>query len=252
MTVNLLYFTSGARERVLEALLDAGHKIDCVFTTSPDHRPQIQPSVDLARANGIPVRTVSRGDLPSLVNDVRERICLSVGFAYIFPEEVVAAAREFLNVHGTLLPKYPGARTLNWVLVNGEKENGVTIHRVDAGVDTGPILLQRSFPVSKFDSAKSLARKTAEFEPEVVLEALSLLESGGGDFVPQIPIQQDGVPNRTPSDSELNPQLALSELYDSIRACDPDDYPAHFFVDREKVCIRIWRPDKPDNEADMV
>ena len=252
MTLELFYFTSGPRERVLSAILDAGHRVLGVYATDPDKWPKVRPSLEIAAAAGVAVTIVGKRDVPGLVGPLRGAIGLSAGFAYLFPREVIEAAEILLNVHGTLLPAYAGARTLNWVIECGERESGVTVHRIDDGVDTGPILVQRSFPISRFDTGPSLYRRTLEFEPELVVEALALYASGRAEFRPQ---PRDGVvrhPDRVPEHSELDPTRPLNELYDKIRAADPDRYPAYFSVDGTKVCVRIWRPEKPDDEFDMV
>lgn len=250
--MELVYLTSGPRERVLSAILDAGHEVNAVVVTDPQRWPKVQGTIDVAERRGIPIHIGSRGRLDDIAPLVRGRVGLSAGFAYILPKAVIAEAETFLNVHGTLLPKYRGARTLNWVLANGETETGVTVHSMDEGVDTGPILLQRAFPLSRFESAVSLARKTYEFEPDVVLEALAMLEGGTARFEPQEPIDVPQCPDRTPEHSQIDPSRPLSESFDAIRAADPDNYPAYFFHEGERVCIRMWRPDKPDEEHDLI
>jgi methionyl-tRNA formyltransferase len=250
--VELHYFSSGARERVLEAILAAGHVVPIVFVTDPIRWPRVAPTIDLARQCSIPVRVVRKEDLTVLGGELRGQICLSVGFAYLFPVRFIEATKLCLNVHGTLLPKYAGLRTLNWVLENGDTESGVTVHQIDAGVDTGPILLQRSFPLSPFDTGGSLHRKTLEFEPAVVVEALALYESGQATFVPQERSRIVRYPDRVPEHSELDAGRPLRELYNKIRAADPDRYPAYFYVAGEKVCVRLFRPDKGRDEAGLL
>ena len=250
--MELYYFSSGPRERVLEALLAAGHKVVGVFVTDPARWPQVVRTIEVAERHGLGVRIVHRRDLEGLGNELRGSTCLSAGFAYLFPETFIAATKVCLNVHGTLLPKYAGARTLNWVIEKGERESGVTVHVIDAGVDTGPIVLQRAFPVSPFDTARSLYRKTLAFEPAVVVEALALFESGRAVIRPQDLRGVVRYPDRTPEHSRLDPTRPLLELFDKIRAADPDRYPAHFYVGGERVCVRLWRPEKPADESDLV
>jgi hypothetical protein len=60
------------------------------------------------------------------------------------------------------------------------------------------------------------------------------------------------LPNRVPEHSRLDANLSLDALFNHIRAADPDDYPAYFFVDGEKVCVRLWRPERPPNEEDLI
>lgn len=250
--MKLYYFSSGPRERVLRAIIEAGHTVLGVFVTDPNAWPKVQPTVDIAKRHDIPLRIVTRETLVEVADLVGRQVCLSVGFAYLFPEQFIQSTKICLNVHGTLLPKYRGARTLNWVIENGDLESGVTVHQIDTGVDSGPILLQRSFPVSIFDTGRSLYRKTLEFEPPVVLEALALYELGKAVFSPQDDAAVVRYPDRLPEHSEIDPALPLQSLYNKIRAADPERFPAYFCVGGEKVCIKMWRQSKASQEADLV
>lgn len=249
----LTYLSSGPRERVFDALLAAGHRITRVCVTDPERWPKVGPTIERARSRGIPVSVVGRNDLATLGKELRGETCLSVGFAYILPPSFLSAVKVCLNVHGTLLPNYAGGRTLNWVIACGESQSGVTVHAMEEGVDSGPILLQKSFPLSPFDTSASLYRKTLEFEPAVVVEALEIYERQG--LSGAVPQNSSGViryPDRLPEHSRLDPSRPLAELYDAIRAADPDRYPAFFEVAGQKVCIRLWRPDRPKDEEDML
>ncbi|HEV2547561.1 MAG TPA: formyltransferase family protein [Stellaceae bacterium] len=251
--MRLFYFTSGPRERVFDAVLDAGHEVAALYVTDPARWPKVAPTVQRAEARRIPVRIVGRRDLEGPVGELRGAVCLSVGFGLIFPARFLSAVGACLNVHGTLLPKYAGARTLNWVIACGERESGVTVHLVDEGVDTGPVLLQRMFPLSPYETGRSLARKTLEFEPPVVVEALSLFARNGVVVArAQDTTEVTRFPDRRPEHSELDPRQPLAMLYDQIRAADAERYPAYFYVNGEKVCVRLWRPDKSDDEHDLV
>lgn len=251
--MRLVYLTSGPRERLFDALLAAGHEITLVVTASPEKWPKVKPTLERARDRGIPVCQVKKSELEKLGAQLAGQICLSAGFAFILPPGFLRAVAVCFNVHGTLLPRYAGGNTLNWVIANGERESGVTVHVVDEGVDTGPVLLQRSFPVSRFDTGASLARKTLELEPEVVLNALELYERHGMSMLKSQDLH--GIvrhPDRQPEHSQLDPTRPLIELYDKIRASDPERYPAFFTIDGQKVCIRVWRPEKPADEADLI
>ena len=250
--MKLFYFTSGPRERAFDAVFAAGHEIVAVYATDPTRWPKVTTTLHRARERGIAIRIVGKRDLEAISEEVRGQICLSVGFGYIFPKSFLQSVAVCINVHGTLLPKYAG-RTLNWIIECGEQESGVTVHLVDEGIDTGPILLQRSFPLSPFETGRSLARKTQEFEPALVVEALEIYGRHGAAAAR--PQQLDGVtrlPDRIPEHSHLDPRRPLIELYDQIRAADPDHYPAYFEIAGERVCVRLWRPDKPADEADLI
>ncbi len=253
MSLDLFYFSGGPREKVLKAILSDGHRVRHVFVNDPERWPKVIPTMQTARAEGLPVTIVKRkSDLEAISEIIAGGVCFSAGFMYLFSQEFLDQVRICLNVHGSLLPKYAGARTLSWCIEDGERLSGVTVHQVDQGIDTGPILLQQTFALSRFETTRSLARKTSELEPRIVVEALRLFELKGTDALTRqakcLPLR----PNRIPEHSRIDPRLPLLDQFDKIRAADPDNYPAHFFFDGEKVCIRLWRPDKPADEADLI
>jgi methionyl-tRNA formyltransferase len=254
MPLDLLYFSGGPRERILEALLRAGHRVERVYVNNPTRWPKVAPTIALARLRNIEVKTiVGKSGLLDLASDVAGKICISAGFNYLFPRQVIERAGCFLNVHGSLLPKYPGARTLPWIIENGETESGVTVHLVDDGMDTGPVLVQKPFALSPFETTRSLARKLRDLEPKVVLEALRVYERDGISRVsPQTEHSLPHLANRVPEHSKLDPTRPLTELFNKIRAADPEEYPAYFFYHGEKVCVRLWRPNRSPLEDDLI
>ncbi len=254
MSLDLYYFTGGPRERVLKAVVDAGHRVLQVFANSPQRWPKVAASIELAQSLGLPVTVLeSKSDLDKVSETVAGSLCLSVGFAYLFPKNFLDRVSMCLNVHGSLLPDYAGARTLSWVIENGETKSGVTVHFVDEGMDTGPILLQRAFSLSPFETTASLARKTGDLEPQVVVDALEKFETMGMAGAEPQPFPPPPVPpNRVPEHSKIDPELPLLDLINKIRAANPEHYPAYFNLHGQKVCIQLWRPNKPEDEMDLI
>lgn len=106
---------------------------------------------------------------------------LIVVFAYgkILPKEVLDIPKEGCwNIHLSLLPKYRGASPVQWALLEGEKETGVTIMLMDEGMDTGPILLQKCLPIEEEDNAQTLLQKLSELSVSALKEALDLWKEG--------------------------------------------------------------------------
>lgn len=250
--MNIVYLSGGPRHRVLEALIAAGHRIEQAILGDPELWPKIAETVELARRHGVPVRFVRKKDVAGLADALRGKVALSAGFPYILPPQVVHAASVILNVHGAPLPRYGGARTLNWVIANGETESAITVHRIDEGVDTGPILLIEPLALSPFDTGRSLYRRTLEAEPAVVLRALErYMRLGTAAFEAQ-PELAEHFPDRVPEHSEIDPTRPLVDLIDEIRAADAERFPAYFYYHGQKLCISLWRPDKGDDDADML
>ncbi|MCS7279631.1 MAG: methionyl-tRNA formyltransferase [Thermodesulfobacteriaceae bacterium] len=89
------------------------------------------------------------------------------------------------NIHASLLPKYRGASPINWAILNGEKETGITIFLMEEGLDTGPILLQKELPISEEDTALDLSCKLSQLAKEAILEAIELHKKGQLKAFPQ-------------------------------------------------------------------
>ncbi len=136
-----------------------------------------------------------------------------------------------------------------YIIINNENESGSTVHFMEEGIDTGAIILQRKVPLTRFDTVRSMQRKVYSIEPDLIAEALELLKNR--EFKPQVQDETQATiyPKwRKTADSEIDPNKSLLELFDFIRACDPDEYPAFFFVEGQKICLRMWRPERPPSE----
>jgi methionyl-tRNA formyltransferase len=102
-----------------------------------------------------------------------------VGYGRIIPQWMLDLPRlGNLNLHASLLPKYRGAAPIQWAIAQGESVTGVTSMRIDAGLDTGDILMQREFPIAPDDTAETLAPKLATMGADLMVETLRGLESG--------------------------------------------------------------------------
>ena len=103
----------------------------------------------------------------------------SLPMGNLLPKEFLAIPKHgFLNVHFSLLPKYRGAAPIQWALINGETETGVTLFWLDEGMDTGPVFLQKRIPIQPEDDAESLRNKLVDLGVLCLEEALGLIEKG--------------------------------------------------------------------------
>ncbi|VAW36823.1 Methionyl-tRNA formyltransferase [hydrothermal vent metagenome] len=126
-----------------------------------------------------------------------------------------------INVHGSLLPKYRGAAPIQWALINGEQETGITIMQVDEGMDTGDILLQVSRPIKDDDTAGSLFAALAELGGETLVSAVSQLKKGQLQAVRQDDRLATGAPMLTKEQGHLDWRRAARDLHCLIRGLDP-------------------------------
>ena len=250
----VLFLSGGAREQTLSYLLKNKIDIICVVTPFPTkENNRFSNVVKIAEQNSIPVEYVNRENLYSVVKKYNADILLSCGFSFVIPHEVIISFKYAINVHPTLLPKYRGYRSGPYILINGEKESGVTVHFLTEELDKGDIILQEKFEVSVFDTPQSMKRKTDNCEKDAVLNALKILEEEKFTCKKQDErLSSTYNYMRTPKDSEIDWKQPLESLYNQIRACDPEKYPAFFYVNGEKVCIKLWRENKPEDENDMI
>ena len=168
----------------LKALLDRGENVVCVVT-QPD-RPKgrgrkimMPPVKELALKASIPVlqpESIRGDEFLAKLRQYNPDIIGLTAYGNILPENIInLPPLGTINVHGSLLPKYRGAAPIQWALINGETETGITIMQMDKGVDTGDILLQEKLPIGPEDTAGSLSGKLAELGGKALGAALDLL-----------------------------------------------------------------------------
>ncbi len=180
----------------LNALINAGHKILAVFTQpdKPVGRKQIitpSPVKVFAFQHNIPVHQptklrdeAARAELEPLFKQADAGIVAAYG--KLLPEWTLEAPRlGCINVHSSILPKYRGAAPINWAIVNGETETGVTIMQMDEGLDTGAILLQGKLVIGADERTPELTARLAELGAGLLVETLAKLERGAITPQPQ-------------------------------------------------------------------
>ncbi len=163
----------------LDALANAGHQIVAVYT-QPD-RPKgrgqalaAPPVKEAALRLGLPVRQPERlkGDYEQLAADQVD-VMVVVGYGQLIPQSIIDLPRYgIINVHGSLLPKYRGAAPIQWAIANGEKTTGVTTMRIDAGLDTGDMLLKAETAISEDETAPELVARLATMGAELLVSTL--------------------------------------------------------------------------------
>lgn len=177
----------------LKALVENGWQVVGVFT-QPDRprgrggKVQMPEAKQYALEKGIPVfqprriRLEGVDDLRALAPD----LCVTAAFGQILSQEILDIPRlGTVNVHASLLPRYRGSSPVNWCLINGETETGVTTMMTDRGIDTGDMLLQSKTAIGPLETAGELTGRLAEMGAELLIETLRLLEEGSLRRLPQ-------------------------------------------------------------------
>jgi len=162
----------------IEALLDAGYDIAAVFTHADDPKENnFYGSVaQLCARNGIPVHAPEDANHPLWVERIAKLnpdFIFSFYYRNLLSEPLLATARHgAFNLHGSLLPKYRGRAPANWVLVNGETETGVTLHRMVKRADAGAIVAQQRVAIERSDTALSLHGKLRAAASDLLRDTL--------------------------------------------------------------------------------
>lgn len=170
----------------LKALLDKGHQVAGVFT-QPD-RPKgrggkvvVSPAKEVALAHGIPVFQPHNIRLEGLedLRALRPDACVTAAFGQILSEDILAVPPlGTVNVHASLLPRYRGSSPVNWAIIQGETQTGVTTMMTDRGIDTGDILLQKEVTIQSGETAGELTLRLARAGAGLLLETLDCLQAG--------------------------------------------------------------------------
>jgi len=171
----------------LQRLIDRGDEIPAVVTQPDRPKGRGQKSVpppvkELAERHGLPVLQPIKVRAPEFIESVREMnpdVVVVVAFGQILPKALLEIPRYgCINVHASLLPRYRGAAPLNWCVINGEIETGVTTMLMDVGLDTGDMLLKKATPIDPDEDTSSLHDRLSLIGADLLYETLDLLVQG--------------------------------------------------------------------------
>ncbi len=178
----------------LEEIIKAGHEVALVVT-QPD-KPKGRkgelcppPVKECALAHNIPVFQPDRIRKPENLAEFLKTdadMIVVAAFGQILPKEVLDHPKYCcINVHASLLPKYRGAAPIQWSVINGDEETGVTIMRMDVGLDTGDIITQAALPITEEETGGSMFDKLAELGAKLCVSTMEMIEKGEATFTPQ-------------------------------------------------------------------
>lgn len=227
----------------LAALIQQGENIAGVITV-PDLPGQKRPNPvkDLAAEQGLPLLQPAKLKHPDAVAWVRELkpelLVLAFVTQFVPLEMIKSASRGGINYHPSLLPKYRGGSAINWAVISGEPETGVTIHMIDEGVDTGPVILQEKVDISPDDTVKSLYfEKLYPLGIKLIAQTVTLIREGKARPIPQDESKASFQPVIKASDTVINWKHSTQQVYDMIRGSNPSPGAVTSFKGRE---LKIW------------
>ena len=225
----VFFGTSAFAEPVLRAL-SAHHEVLAAIT-QPDrpagrrHRPRPSRIRRLAGELGIPVRQperIRRRSASEPVADLAPDVIVVADYGQILPARLLAAPRlGAVNVHASLLPELRGAAPAIWALARGFRRTGVTTMLMDAGLDTGPVLLQRRTDIGASETAGELLARLAPLGAELLIETLAGLAAGRVTPRPQDDAAGSFAPRVAKADAALDWELEAEALVNRVRAFSP-------------------------------
>ena len=227
--------------------LSAKHEIVAVFT-QPD-RPKgrgnqvAQSAVKMAAtALGLPVYQPERIRRPEVVEQLKNfnpDLMVVVGYGQIIPQTIIDIPKHgILNVHASLLPKYRGAAPIQWAIANGESETGVTIMQIDAGLDTGDMLLQERVRIGPDETAPEVSARLAPLGATLLLEAIAQMEAGRIHREKQNDAEATHAPILKKEDGRIEWTQPATRIYNRLRGFTPWPGAYATFRDQQLLVVR--------------
>jgi methionyl-tRNA formyltransferase len=231
----------------LDALVAAGHDVAAVIT-QPDRpsgrgRQAAAPPVKLAALqHGLPVFQPERVRRPEAFEYLRAlgtEAMVVVGYGQIIPQAAIdLAPLGIINVHASLLPKYRGAGPIQWAILNGEVRTGVTTMRIDAGLDTGEMLLRSETEIGPEENAVELGTRLASMGAELLVKTLAGLAAGSIVPQPQDSSQASYAPLLKKEDGQIDWRRSALEIHNLVRGLQPWPGAATSFRGR---ALHLWK-----------
>jgi methionyl-tRNA formyltransferase len=230
----------------LDRLVEAGHEVVAVYT-QPD-RPKgrgqqlaLSPVKEAALRHSLRVEQPPRVRRPEIVEQLAEMkpdAMVVVGYGQIIPQSIIDIPRlGIINVHGSLLPKYRGAAPIQWAIANGESHTGVTTMRINAGLDTGDMLLKWETEIGADENSVTLGARMAVAGADLLLETLRGLEAGTIQPQPQDDSQATLAPILKKEDGLIDWNRAAREILNRMRGFVP--WPGTYTTFRRQR-FHIW------------
>lgn len=231
----------------LQRLLEQPHFEIAAVVTQPD-RPRgrgqelaAPPVKEFALAKNLQVyqpEKIRSDEAFDFFRKISPDAVVIIAYGQIVPQRLLDVPRlGWINLHASLLPKYRGAAPINWAILNGDSYSGITTMQVNAGMDTGPILMQQRIEIGRDETAPHLGERMANAGAPLVMNTLLSLEAGTLLAAPQDNAKATRAPLLKKDLGRIDWNLPARLIYDRIRGLDP--WPGTFTYFRGQLC-RIW------------
>lgn len=196
------------------------------------------------------VADVNDPEFVSALSALKPQLGLIAGYSTIFKTPLIETpARGTINLHAGRLPQYRGGSPLNWQIINGEKTAGISIIRIDEGIDTGPVLAKAEFPIEATDTIADLHGKANRLFPELVLGVVRSMDDGTLTETPQDEAEAHYWRQRKPADGRIDWQgMTARQVHDLVRAVTRP-YPGAF-TEWDGKQVRVFGTELAENGFD--
>ena len=231
----------------LKILLESNHKILAVVSQPDKERGRGQkvsftPVKQFAVENNIPVfqpeKLKGNDEFINQMKTLQPDLFVVVAFRILSKEVFEIPIFGSFNLHGSYLPKYRGAAPIQWALINGEIETGLTTFKLAEKVDTGNIYVQEKMIINPEDNFESLHDRMSELGAKLVLKTVNLIERGNYELKKQDDSLASPAPKITKGICEINWNKTAAEIHNLVRGLSP--YPGAFFIFKVKV-IKVYK-----------
>ena len=239
----------------LEKLVEAGFTVSLVVT-QPDrprgrgmelaHSPVKQSALELNLPITQPEKIKNNEEFRAALTAIRPDAIIVVGYGRIIPQWMIDLPRlGNINMHASLLPKYRGAAPIQWAIARGETVTGVTTMRIDSGLDTGDILLQKEFVIQSNDTSATLAPRLAEIGADLLVNTLHGLRTGTVHSLPQDHTKASLAPILKKEDGRIDFRSSATEICNRLRGFQP--WPGAFTNFRGRN-LHIWQASPAEHQ----
>ena len=229
----------------LSALIDAGRDVVCVISQpkKPKNRGMKlleTPVGAVAEEHGIMLcqpETLRDNAILPLLEEVKPDLIVVVAYGKLLPEYVLKYPKYgCINIHGSLLPKYRGAAPIQYSIIRGEAETGITSMYMAKGMDTGDMILKRAIPIEDTDTAETLHDKLAKLGAQVLLETVDAIENGNAPRVPQNDSEATYAAMLTKEMGKIDWGMPARDIFNLVRGLEP--WPsAYSYIDGKRFKV---------------
>lgn len=221
--------------------------IKAIYTMSPEKKNNISGFIDftpIADAYNTPlikVHNINDKENIEQIQKIKPDLIVVCGWQHLLREEILNIPKlGAVGFHSSLLPKYRGRAPVNWAILLGERETGITMFYMTPGADDGDIVAQRSFPILFNDDCGTIYKKSAKAGAQMVKEYLPKIAAGAAPRLHNPSASYPAYPKRTPNDGLIDFNRSALDIYNFVRALTKP-YPGAFYYNDKAEKIIVWK-----------